>query len=276
MAENTLLSKHVADVFSTMNYNRFKALEGNREEVEIRAGKIKSSVDAVGYVPAPIIVNEHYEIIDGQARFYYCKAAGLPIVYMVVPGLTIDHCVAMNINSTNWNVRDYIHSYAQRGFPAYCALERFFEESRYGFNETLWAVRKASIGGNERKMIISGELKAEDIDIETGRAILRFWENFDDIKTNNLAKFRIAAGYCYLFDSVDNQKLVAAAHKHPNSFTGITNISTALVRFEEAYNFGIRYEYRVDLTNELIKFIQGRFGDKTAAMMKAKIKEASR
>lgn len=268
-------SKHEYDVYSTMNYGRFKNLEGNREDIEKRAGKIKESVDAVGYVPAPIIVNERFEIIDGQARFHYCKAAGIPIVYMVVPRLTIDHCIAMNISSTNWNINDYIDSYAQRGFTAYKTLVDFLKESKYGLLETLWAALRSD-GGEMRKRIISGSLKDEDIDAETGKRILDYWSRFDDIKSNRYSLFRQALGICFLMKNIDNEKLVKAAHKHPTSFMEIANAMHALRALEEAYNYGAKYENRIDFEHEYLDYLEQRFGLKVAAMAKAKLKKSNR
>lgn len=55
-------------VYRTNNYDQFKRLVGNREVNPKRVKTIKKSVEEIGYIPNPIIVNENMEVIDGQGR----------------------------------------------------------------------------------------------------------------------------------------------------------------------------------------------------------------
>lgn len=73
----------------------------------------------VGYITSPILVNENYEIIDGQGRFEALKELDMPVEYIVQDGLGIKECVSMNINQTNWTANDYIMTYAKRGVESY-------------------------------------------------------------------------------------------------------------------------------------------------------------
>ena len=71
--------KTVGHIFETTDYDIFKRLEGNRADIERRAKKVIKSIKAVGQIKAPIIVNERFEIIDGQARAEAFRRLGLPI-----------------------------------------------------------------------------------------------------------------------------------------------------------------------------------------------------
>ena len=73
----------------------------------------------VGYITSPILVNEKYEIIDGQGRFEALKELDMPIEYIMQEGLGIKECVSMNVNQTNWTINDYIATYAKRGVESY-------------------------------------------------------------------------------------------------------------------------------------------------------------
>lgn len=106
-------------VYSTNDYDKFKKLEGNRDVSELRVRKIMSSIEKVGYIKNPIVVNEKYEIIDGQGRVEALSRLGLPIDYVVHEGAGIRECVEMNINMTNWTMTDYIKSYADQGVLSY-------------------------------------------------------------------------------------------------------------------------------------------------------------
>lgn len=113
------MNKPNGNTFITDEFDKFKLIDSNRNDWELRAKNIAKSVKKVNYIPAPIIVNEKYEIIDGQARFTYCKQTKTPITYLVIKGLTVDDCVAMNASTTRWVISDYIESYAQRGWNDY-------------------------------------------------------------------------------------------------------------------------------------------------------------
>lgn len=106
-------------VHSTTDYGKFKKLEGNRSVTELRVKRIMSSIEKIGYIKNPIVVNEKYEIIDGQGRMEALSRMGLPIDYVVHEGAGIRECVEMNINMSNWTMNDYIQSYADQGLLSY-------------------------------------------------------------------------------------------------------------------------------------------------------------
>ena len=103
----------------TNEYDKFKKLKGNRAVTEKRKEKIKNSILKVGYITSPILVNDKYEIIDGQGRFEALKELQLPIEYIIQDNIGITECVAMNIHQTNWSLLDYIQSYADKGIQSY-------------------------------------------------------------------------------------------------------------------------------------------------------------
>lgn len=64
----------------TSDYFRFKILDGNRDVLKSHVNKIKESMKKFGWIGPGIIVNEKFEIIDGQTRFYAAKELGLPMI----------------------------------------------------------------------------------------------------------------------------------------------------------------------------------------------------
>lgn len=68
-----MADKVIAKVYQTTNYDKFCFLEDNRAVKQSRVKKIKDSIDDVGYLYQPVLVNEQYQIIDGQGRFNACK-----------------------------------------------------------------------------------------------------------------------------------------------------------------------------------------------------------
>ena len=54
--------KVVGQIYQTDDYDIFKKLDGNRDAGNVTA--ILNSIDEVGYVLSPILVNEDYEVIE--------------------------------------------------------------------------------------------------------------------------------------------------------------------------------------------------------------------
>lgn len=107
------------EIYVTEDYSLFKRLQGNRDVDIKRIQKIKKSINEVGYITSPILVNENYEIIDGQGRFEALKDLGMPIEYIVQAGIGIKECVSMNVYQTNWTQYDYIKTFAEKGYTSY-------------------------------------------------------------------------------------------------------------------------------------------------------------
>ena len=80
MMNNVLNKENIMDtsiitnsniINTTGDYGIFKRLKGNRTVTRSRVEKIKNSINKVGYIKSPIVVNEKREVIDGQGR---CQA----------------------------------------------------------------------------------------------------------------------------------------------------------------------------------------------------------
>jgi len=100
-------------IYTTMDYDLFKKLQGNRTVEQVRIIKIIHSLEKIGWMPAVVIVNEKFEVIDGQGRVESLKALNLPVEFVIAEGATIEDCTEMNINSTNWKLIDYIYRFAE-------------------------------------------------------------------------------------------------------------------------------------------------------------------
>lgn len=83
-------------VQTTREYSKFKKLKGDRVPTQYRVNRLISSIKKVGYIGAPIIVNEKMEIVDGQARVEALETLSLSVPYIVVPGAGLDEAMALN------------------------------------------------------------------------------------------------------------------------------------------------------------------------------------
>lgn len=114
-------------IYWTEDYDKFKFVETNRDVKNGRKEKLIASIEEVGFVTNPIIVNEHMEIIDGQGRFLALKELGKPVPYIIVNGIGHKECMALNQYNSKWSVRDFLESWAHSGKESYKRLLRLID-----------------------------------------------------------------------------------------------------------------------------------------------------
>jgi len=130
LKSNGHADRKVGEVMETYDYDKFKFLDLNRDPDKNNIKAIKESMK-IKALPIPIIVNEHNEIIDGQHSFYARKESNLPIVYLVIEGLTIDD-VPLFQTGRPWKDHDWLKLWKGRGNQHYVVYEQFRKKHRLG------------------------------------------------------------------------------------------------------------------------------------------------
>lgn len=222
-------------VFLEDDLSVFKIITGNRSVETARVKKIKDSISTVGMINAPIVCNENMEVIDGQGRLQACRELGEPVPYVIIKGLTIDHCRAMNLNQTNWKLFDYIKSYADEGNINYIRLLELENKFKWADGILLDLVLcNNSTSANDKvrsgQLIFSEDSKSQ---VET----LSLWlSRFNGVDTNRRRELYHALRFCYDLDSVDNEVLVKKVLASKVSFRGVANVFACLKVLEDIYN----------------------------------------
>ena len=120
------------------DYNIFKTLTGNRELNVSHKEKLKKSFKE-NYLISPIIINEKYEIIDGQHRFNAARELGYYVYYILIKGYSLEEVKMLNTNSKNWKREDYLNAYCDLGFEEYIKFKKFYGD-----------IKEFTIGSAER------------------------------------------------------------------------------------------------------------------------------
>ena len=121
------MSNNVATaVYKTDDYSIFKTLKGNRVVNQVHVAKLEESFRK-NYLMSPILVNEKYEIIDGQHRFYAAEKLGLPINFIIMEKYGLEEVQTLNTNTANWKAIDYLNAYCDVGHPNYLKFREFME-----------------------------------------------------------------------------------------------------------------------------------------------------
>lgn len=97
----------------TKNYNRFNFIESNREINDNNVKKIEKSILEIG-LQVPIVVNDNYEIIEGQHRFIALRRNNLVVPY-IISNLASEENIAGLQESKKWTALDFCKSKAAKG-----------------------------------------------------------------------------------------------------------------------------------------------------------------
>jgi hypothetical protein len=130
------LSVPTYQVHTTTDYSMFRSIDGNRNLNLLHINRLKKSMQE-HYLFTVIVVNEKYEIIDGQHRFNAIRDLGLPLHYTVMNGYGLHHVQILNANSSNWGTQDYLQAYCDLGYEDYLRLAEFLR--KYKLNITIGA-----------------------------------------------------------------------------------------------------------------------------------------
>jgi hypothetical protein len=122
--------KSVSEVYVTNDYDIFKLFkDGNRAVDQSHLNKLRDLTQQHGQLKIPIIVNEQYEIIDGQHRFSIWKEKGLPVYFIINQGYGFDEIVVLNNFSKRWVNDDFVKVYSEdQKITDYVILDKFVKE----------------------------------------------------------------------------------------------------------------------------------------------------
>ena len=143
MSTQTNLTNKV--VHTTTDYFLFKILNGNRTINMAHLHNLRKSI-VNNFLFTVIIVNEKYEIIDGQHRFQIIKELKLPLNYIVCEGYGLKEVHSLNQNSRSWDAEDFMNGYADMGIDDYIAYRTFKKKYGIGHQETMTVLGGKSYG----------------------------------------------------------------------------------------------------------------------------------
>lgn len=233
-------------VYTTKKYDLFVFNAENREVSPKRVEAIKQSIESVGYIRNPIIVNEKFEIMDGQGRFTVLKNAGMPIEFIVEPGIGADEFRALNMRQTNWTVKDFIHSYSktkkdyERFSKTMSEFPMFSVAVIYAITEGLFCTGGGVWCSNT---IREGELKfSKQQQIETNET-MNYVKNYVDISKiigGSRSLLYCCIGWIYKKKLCDNKRLLSMIQKHFNRIPPVARKEETLKAISDVYNLNLK------------------------------------
>jgi len=235
-----LQDKEVNQVYKTKDYSKFKSKEGNRNLNELHLKRLTESVKENDLLHAnPILVNQKYEIIDGQHRFNVCRNLGKAVHYIKVKGLGLSEIQILNANSKNWKLEDYVSGYCDMGLSEYIYLNQLLRNTNVGVMALL-----SMFGSDDGKN--SNELKSGDLILRNkkrGTTILKWLDDwnkyFSDYKGRSFIR---ALVHMYNLDGYDHKKMMNKMRYQSSKLVSSNYTKTYLAMLEEIYNYKERGE----------------------------------
>lgn len=248
-------------VFRTTKYSQFKRLDANRPVKTGRVNKIKQSIEKVGYVQSPIIVNEKMEVIDGQGRLEALKQLQIPVDYIVVEGIGIKECRAMNINQANWTTIDFIESFAEEGNISYKHFLNLLKQYKF---LGITVVNNALVGLSavNHEGIKNGNFYCTEQDYNEAIKMLEYESKYRDIvkKIRGRADYiYMSIGFAFKFKDIDNDRLYEKISEKYERFIPPANMEQACEEISKIYNERLRGP-KVYLVTEYKKYMDEKYG----------------
>jgi hypothetical protein len=264
-------------MYETSDYSMFKIMLGNRVIDTKRVDRIVNNIQEVGLIHAPIIVNEKFEVIDGQHRLEACKRLNLPVYYVIERGADIGTCVTMNRIPSTWKEVDFIHLYAANGDKNYQALSNLIVEFNDAIPRAIIIAVAAGLSSEAIKQAKKGTftlVKSED-EIREDLEYLRSVSGIVPVKRSYLeAIYAVAIRYAIVDKKMLRKKLMDAPIKLPRTTARDATLDalSALVNYRSrSASIDLKTEYK----NRLKKDGLSPISDEKAKARKDKVSEAS-
>lgn len=227
------------NIMVTENYDMFKKIGGNRKINKANYAKIVKSMKEEQLI-IPIVVNERYEIIDGQHRYTACKDLGKPIYFYMVRGYGLEQVKRANIASSNWKKENYLDMFVAEGNEVYKEFEEIKE--RYDLNISN-LLKIFAIVQEKQSARVGYEFENGNFTLDGKMEVLRFLtalEDFNFFKFYKSNNFLIAFTRLYFKSEYDHDKMKTKLITHRNSLEKRSTSDEYLVLLcNRIYSFGV-------------------------------------
>lgn len=247
--------KVCGQVMSTYNYDMFNMVQGNRNLNKCNFSKLVNSMKEE-YLEIPIIVNEKYEIIDGQHRFSAAKYLGLPIFFIVVRGYGLSQVKRANIVSSNWVKGDFLEMFVAENKEEYIRFNEIRHKNDVNISSLIKLFAKAQ---NKQLARVNHEFEDGNFVLDGEDIVLDFLEALEDFnffKYYKTSQFVSAFMKLYFRPEYEHKKMRNKLKKHSEMLEKKISVDEYLALLcNRIYSYG-RTENPIYYSSESKKFHQ--------------------
>ncbi|HYG38507.1 MAG TPA: ParB N-terminal domain-containing protein [Cytophagales bacterium] len=248
-------TKTTYSVYKTSNYGMFRPLTGNRSVNFLHVKRLVQSFQNKHLISV-LIVNEKYEVIDGQHRLDASKVTGVPIYFIVVPGYSLKEVQIYNTNQKEWKKIDFLKMYCDMGLDPYQKFKEFMNDfPDFGIMVTERILTQLRSNGRTGKV---GDQKASLRDFEEGNLHVPDLEKSYDIALKLMDFKPYYPGYnrgtfvsCMLgifeHKNYNHKEMIKKVELNPKALVDCTNVEAYKLLIENIYNYRRNKENKVSL-----------------------------
>ena len=234
----------IPQINKSIDLSIFKFMDGNRQR---KSAHIRKLIEAIDESPesikyTPILVNENYEVIDGQHRLEALRILNKPVYFIQSKGLALKDAQNLNRLAKPWTPVDYAESYAglgKRNYTFYLALK-----DKYGLNHDV-LMRYISLNKEiTGELFRSGHLKAPDQEktLDLAEKLLSLYPYYPRCKTRSCA---LAFKTMYEHPDYSHERFLMKLSKAPGNILDHALPSEYLRDFEDLYNHALEENKKV-------------------------------
>lgn len=234
-------------VYKTRLYSIFVPIKGNRKIEKRHITNLTASIMRNNLLEQnPIIVNEKFQIIDGQHRLEIAKANDLDIFYVIQEGTDLTDVQMLNANVKRWTTKDYLDSYIALGNEAYIKLAEYAEETGISIANSMVILGGRAITGDtsgSRNAYKTGMFKIEAPEFgEMFKEIIDDLRQVTEFSEENDKKLIVATAKVLL--KIDFQEMLKQFEKSNRKIHRSAAIRDYLRQYEDVYNYNKKNQTR--------------------------------
>lgn len=243
-------------IYETKDYDMFVFTDWNRDISNGRVVKMVESIQEVGWLPQPILINEKYEVIDGQSRVKALQKLGMPVEFIIMRGIGRKECQMLNLFQKNWTTKNYIDSYIADGNENYIWLRDMIVKYKALTPFVVMSIalgkglRKA-MSGQQNDIITEGRLSLTPAEKEYAENAMFYLSRFAETGHylgGRKDTFYSALLFLYNLEGIDRERLCKVVNDA--RYDGLVASGTVegwLHQLENLYNKNLRKISKVDM-----------------------------
>ncbi len=241
-----MLKESNVKIYVTDELDRFKFIPENRDiKAPIRTKWLEYCLMKLNLLKImPIVINQDWEVTDGQRRLTVARKLKLPIYFIKSNLITEENLMLANTGSENWDVHDYISYFAKRGNNHYILLQKFCKNYHVPPSTAVMFSGKLFGGAHKTDTIKQGHFKWYNYSAATKgiEKILEFGKYVDFAKKKSFieAMIQIMRHKKFSYRRMTD-KFIKYSYKMRNCASN--NDFTAML--EEFYNKGLSPENKL-------------------------------
>lgn len=247
--KNGVIEKNIS---YSSDYDKFKFLEQNRETMDRHINNLMASIKESGQVH-PIVINEQFEIIDGQNRFKACKLLGLPVMYIISNDASIKDVILMNNTQVSWKMKDYMKCFSNPkhdNHKEYLLVQSFMEEFKLNYSISLYLLSDGKGDEYGREAFKRGIYKIKNMKNarQMAEVLIKIKAFAPDLV--NIMRFCMAYFKLSQLDNFDIETSISQLKKYRRKLDGAISYEDYLQRIKDTYNYRLIKRNKISFRKE--------------------------